>query len=204
MAHIYQDIEAAIPYLRRYARALVREVAAADDLVQECLARALAKQHLWREGTNLRAWLVTILHNLYINEIRRNVRAGTAVELSDAEPLLSRPADQEKPLELRDLERALARLPEGQRALIALIALEGMAYQEAATMLGMPVGTVRSRVSRARCALRRMMAAGSYRPLITRQPQPLPEIAGAYAVPPSEPAASVHSAISSFRSYRRQ
>jgi RNA polymerase sigma-70 factor (ECF subfamily) len=204
MAHIYQDIEAAIPHLRRYARALVREVATADDLVQECLARALAKQHLWQEGTNLRAWLVTILHNLYVNEIRRNVRTGTTVELSDAEPALSRPADQEKCLELRDLERALARLPEGQRALIVLVGLEGMSYQEAATMLGMPVGTVRSRVSRARCALRRIMAAGSYGPPVTRRPQALPGIASAHAVPPSEPAARVRSAMSSFRIYQRQ
>lgn len=159
-ADIHQDIAAAIPYLRRYARALARDVVAADDLVQECLVRALAKLHLWQEGTNLRAWLVTILHNQHVNNIRRTMRSGRTVELSDAEPLLSRPADQDKRLELRDFERALAQLPEVQRTLIILVGLEGMPYQEAGALLGMPVGTVRSRISRGRDALRRLMGAG--------------------------------------------
>jgi len=160
MAAVYQEIQAEIPHLRRYARALVRDVVAADDLVQEGLARALAKLHLWQEGTNLRAWLCTILRNQHVDEIRRTMRAGRPVELSEAEPLLSRPADQDKRLELRDLERALARLPEEQRVVILLVGLKGMAYQDAGVLLGMPIGTVRSRLSRGRDALRRLMSDG--------------------------------------------
>ncbi len=158
MADIYQGIEAEIPRLRRYARALVRDVAAADDLVQDCLARALAKSHLWQEGTDLRAWLFTILHNQHVNHVRRAVRAGAAVELSESEPLLTRAPNQDKRLELRDLDRALARLPEEQRAVILLVGLEGMRYEEVGDVLGIPVGTVRSRLSRGRDALRRLMS----------------------------------------------
>jgi RNA polymerase sigma-70 factor (ECF subfamily) len=164
MADINQDIEAEIPHLRRYARALVRDVVAADDLVQECLARALGKLHLWQAGTNLRAWLCTILHNQHVNEIRRSMRAGTPVELSEAVSRLGRSADQERRLELRDLDRALARLPEEQRALILLIGLEGLGYDEAGAVLGIPIGTVRSRVSRGRAALRGLMGVGLDQP----------------------------------------
>ena len=159
MADIYQEIEAQIPHLRRYARALTRDVVASDDLVQECLVRALARVHLWQAGTNLRAWLFTILHNQNVNQVRRAVRAGTTVELSDAEPRLHRTANQDTKLELRDLDRALGRLPEGQRAVILMIGLEGMPYGDVAEVLGIPVGTVRSRLSRGRDALRRMMGA---------------------------------------------
>jgi len=141
---IHRNIEAEIPRLRRYARALARDVAAADDLVQDCLARALGKLHLWEEGTDLRAWLFTILHNQYVNQVRRAVREGAAVGLSETEPMLMRPAHQGKQLELRDLERAIAKLPEEQRAVILLVGLEGMRYEEVAEVLGVPVGTVRS------------------------------------------------------------
>ena len=79
MADIHRSIEVEIPRLRRYARALTRDVVAADDLVQDCLARALGKLHLWEEGTDLRAWLFTILHNQYVNQVRRAVREGAAV-----------------------------------------------------------------------------------------------------------------------------
>lgn len=157
MAEIYQRIEAEIPRLRRYARALARDVATADDLVQDCLARALGKLHLWQEGTDLRAWLFTILHNQYVNQVRRAVREGAAVGLSETEPLLTRAPHQGSRLELRDLERALARLPEEQRAVILLVGLEGMRYEEVADVLDVPVGTVRSRLSRGREALRRLM-----------------------------------------------
>jgi RNA polymerase sigma-70 factor, ECF subfamily len=159
MADIRQQFEAHIPTLRRYARALVRDTTAADDLVQECLTRALIKLHLWRDGSNLRAWLLTILHNQHVNRIRRSIREGTTVELSEAGSLLvlSRPATQEKHLELRDLGRALGLLPEEQRAAILLVGLEGMRYDEASEVLGVPVGTVRSRLSRGRLALRRLM-----------------------------------------------
>jgi RNA polymerase sigma-70 factor (ECF subfamily) len=156
VADTHRDIEAEIPRLRRYARALTRDIVTADDLVQDCLTRALGKLHLWQEGTDLRAWLFTILHNQYVNHIRRAVREGAAVGLSDSEPLLSRPAHQGKRLELRDLERAIANLPEEQRTVILLVGLEGMRYEEVAAVLDVPVGTIRSRLSRGREALRRL------------------------------------------------
>ena len=157
MSVIYRSIEAEIPSLRRYARALVYDHSAADDLVQDCLARALDKVHLWQQGTNLRAWLFTILHNQHVDQIRLQVRMGTTLDIEDADPFLSRRGDQEKCVELRDLEKALGQLPEAQRAAILLIGLEGLSYSEASMVLGVPVGTVRSRVSRGRDALRELM-----------------------------------------------
>jgi RNA polymerase sigma-70 factor (ECF subfamily) len=157
MTEIQKRMEAHIPSLRRYARALVRDVVGADDLVQECLTRALAKLDLWREGTDLRAWLFTILHNQYVNHVRHSVRSGPQSELDHDAPQLSQPANQEKRLELRDLDRALDRLPPDQRAAILLVGLEGLPYAEVGAMLGIPVGTVRSRLSRGRLALREFM-----------------------------------------------
>ena len=157
MADTYREIEAEIPRLRRYARALTRDIVMADDLVQDCLTRALGKLHLWQEGTDLRAWLFTILHNQYVNHVRRSVREGAAVGLSDSEPLLTRAPHQGQRLELRDLERAIAKLPQEQKSVILLVGLEGMRYEEVAAVLGVPVGTIRSRLSRGREALRRLM-----------------------------------------------
>jgi RNA polymerase sigma-70 factor (ECF subfamily) len=157
VADTLREIEAEIPRLRRYARALTRDNVAADDLVQDCLTRALDKLHLWQQGTDLRAWLFTILHNQYVNYVRRAVREGTAVGLSESEPLLMRAPHQGKRLELRDLERAIAKLPEEQRSVILLVGLEGMRYEEVAAVLDVPVGTIRSRLSRGRDALRRLM-----------------------------------------------
>jgi RNA polymerase sigma-70 factor (ECF subfamily) len=157
MADIRSRIVAEIPRLRRYARALTRDVTAADDLVQDCLTRALSKVHLWQEGTDLRAWLFTILHNQYVNQVRRAVREGTAVALSDTEPALTSMPAQGKRLELRDLERALAQLPDEQRSALLLVGMEGMRYEEVAAILAVPVGTVRSRLSRGREALRQAM-----------------------------------------------
>jgi RNA polymerase sigma-70 factor, ECF subfamily len=157
MSEIQKMIEAEIPRLRRYARALTRDFVAADDLVQECLARALSKLDLWREGTDIRAWLFTILHNQYVNHVRRSVRVGTPLQLDGAVPQLRQPANQEKRLELRDLDRALGQLPADQRATILLVGLEGLPYAEVGAVLGIPVGTVRSRLSRGRLALRQLM-----------------------------------------------
>ena len=159
MADTHHDIEAEIPRLRRYARALTRDVVSADDLVQDCLTRALGKLHLWQEGSDLRAWLFTILHNQYVNHIRRAVREGATVALNETEPMLSRAPQQGKRLELRDLERAIAQLPEEQRSVILLVGLEGMRYEEVAAVLDVPVGTIRSRLSRGREALRRLTGA---------------------------------------------
>ncbi len=157
MPDICRKIEEEIPRLRRYARALTRDANAADDLVQDCLARALAKMHLWQTGTDLRAWLFTILHNQYVNHVRRAVREGSAVGLSDSEPALTTAPNQGKRLELRDLERAMAKLPEEQRSVLLLVGLEGMRYEEVAAVLDVPVGTIRSRLSRGRELLRQLM-----------------------------------------------
>lgn len=156
MTDIHHDIEAQIPRLRRYARSLVHDVSAADDLVQETLARGLAKLHLWQRGTNLRAWLFTILHNQYVNRVRHEIRVGNPVSIDDA-ALPGRSPDQQWELEMRDLDRALGELPDEQRSVILLIGLEGMLYVDVAKVLGIPVGTVRSRLSRGRTTLRRLM-----------------------------------------------
>jgi RNA polymerase sigma-70 factor, ECF subfamily len=157
MADLHKRIEDEIPRLRRYARALTRDMNAADDLVQDCLARALGRLHLWQEGTDLRAWLFTILHNQYVNHVRRSAREGNAVAVSDTEPSLTTRPAQGKRLELRDLERAIAKLPDEQRSVLLLVGLEGMRYEEVASVLDVPVGTVRSRLSRGRDMLRHLM-----------------------------------------------
>jgi RNA polymerase sigma-70 factor (ECF subfamily) len=162
MADIRSKLVAQIPRLRRHARALTRDVIAADDLVQDCLERAVSKSHLWQEGTNLRAWLFTILHHTYVNQVRRASREGTPIALTDIEPepALTSAPNQDKRLELRDLERALAKLSDEQRAALLLVGMEGMNYDQAAAVLDVPVGTIRSRVSRGRDALCQLMGRG--------------------------------------------
>lgn len=147
-------LETKIPNLRRYARALTRDTWRADDLVQSCLVRAVAKQHLWQPGTDLRAWLFTILHNQYVNDVRCSAREGVAVPIENMASLLTVEPTVEACLQLRDLDRALGRLPLEQRQVLLLVGLEGMRYDEAAAILGIPLGTVRSRMSRGRETLR--------------------------------------------------
>lgn len=149
-------IVAEIPRLRRYARVLVRDAAGADDLVQDCLERALGRLHLFQPGTNLRAWLFTIMHNLHVNARVRQGRSpeiavGPSIEGSETV------AAQGGGLLLRDLERALAELPEEQRTVVLLVGLEGLSYRDAADVLGVPVGTVMSRLARGRERLRRLV-----------------------------------------------
>ena len=155
MSDFAQLLETEIPRLRRYARALTRDASRADDLVQSCLLRAIAKQHLWQPGTDLRAWLFTILHNQYVNDVRRSAREGVTIPVGDVTVAAS--DDVGAALQLRDLEWAIASLPEGQRQTILLRGLEGMRYEEVAAILGIPVGTVRSRLSRGRDSLRALM-----------------------------------------------
>lgn len=149
-----QQVVALVPRLRRYARALIRDRALADDLVQDTLERAWTKLHLYRRGTDLRAWLFTVMHNVYVNQRRaeREMVELDAAEMEDAAG--ASPGDG---LEIRDLERALQRLPEEQRQVLLLVALEEMSYDEAARTLGVPIGTVMSRLSRARERLRALM-----------------------------------------------
>ncbi len=143
-----------IPRLRRYARALVSDRARADDLVQDTLERAWNKFHLWRPGSDLRAWLFTVMHNVHVNQVRAS--RDHAV-LDDEGPEMAVAAVQGASLEIRDLERALALLSPEQREVLLLIALEDMSYAEVAAMLDIPIGTVMSRLSRAREKLRALM-----------------------------------------------
>jgi RNA polymerase sigma-70 factor, ECF subfamily len=150
-------LEREIPRLRRYARALTRDVSRADDLVQDTLVRAIAQQHHWQCGTDLQAWLFTLTHNQHVNGVRRSVREGITVEFDDKWPSPTAATDPTGRLSLRDLDRALARIHEEQRRVILLIGLVGTSYEEAATILDVPVGTIRSRVLRGRESLRRLM-----------------------------------------------
>src|SRR5436305_1870227 len=163
-------LEVEIPRLRRYARALTRDVSRADDLVQSCLTRAVAKQHLWQPGTDLRAWLFTILHNQHVNDVRRSVREGVTVAVEEMAPVLTVHPGAIAALELRDLETAIGKLAPEQRQVILLVGLEGMQYDEVALILGVPVGTVRSRLSRGRDQLRRLMDMVEETPARTTQP----------------------------------
>jgi RNA polymerase sigma-70 factor (ECF subfamily) len=146
-----------IPRLRRYARALVGDRSVADDLVQDTLERAWAKFHLYRGGTDLRAWLFTVMHNVHVNRVRA-LRPSEV--LTDDMPETAQRASQGDSLMVRDLDRALAKLPEEQREVLLLVALEDVSYDEAARALGIPIGTVMSRLSRARERLRAMMLDG--------------------------------------------
>src|SRR6516162_2771266 len=157
MSDFHDLIEQEIPRLRRYARALTRSVDRADDLVQETLLRAISKSHLWQTGTDIRAWLFTIMHNHYVNMVRRAMRDETTVDIDQMSSSLVAVTDPTSSSQLRELEQSLARLPGEQREVILLVGLEGMSYETAATVLGVPVGTVRSRLSRGRDALRRLM-----------------------------------------------
>ncbi len=151
------EIVAHIPRLRRYARALAGDGHRADDLVQDTLERALAKFYLWRHGSDLRAWLFTIMHNVFINQLkaRRELALDGAVE----DGLQSAP--QSDPLELRDLDAALRQLPLEQREVLLLVGLEQLSYAEVSKALDIPAGTVMSRLSRGRERLRAVMSGSA-------------------------------------------
>ena len=141
-----------LPRLRRYAWALVGDRAAADDLVQDTLERAWTRIAQWRAGSDLRAWLFSIMHNLRVDQLRRPGLAIRAID--DADFAVPTRATQSDGLEVIDLETALARLPEEQRAVLLLVALEELRYEDIAATLAIPVGTVMSRLSRGRERLR--------------------------------------------------
>jgi len=157
MSEYHQLVEEQIPRLRRYARALTRNRDRADDLVQDTLSRALIKEQLWQPGTNLRAWLFTIMHHQSVNNLRRDIRESAMVDIERISTTLPATTDPAASRKLVELDRALAQLPLDQRQVILLVGLEGMSYQEAAGILGIPVGTVRSRLSRGRDALRELL-----------------------------------------------
>ncbi len=147
-------LTAEIPRLRRYARLLVRDPVYADDLVQECLVRAVSKFHTYTPGTNLRAWLFVILRNVLINEYNRGQRGPAFCEIPDSHANLAVSGGQEQHLMLKEVRDALDQLPDDQKEIILLVPIEGLAYEEVAQVLDLPIGTVRSRLSRARAALR--------------------------------------------------
>jgi RNA polymerase sigma-70 factor, ECF subfamily len=146
-------VEHEIPRLRRYARALTHDLERAEDLVQHCLMHALAKQHLWAPGTDLRAWLFTIMHNSRVNDVRRSMREEARSPIAMIF-MTAAPRHPDARLELRDLDRAISELPEAQRVVVLLVGLEEMSYEQTAEVLGVPLGTVRSRLARARAELR--------------------------------------------------
>ena len=141
-----------LPRLRRYARALVGDRAAADDLVQDTLERAWSRFAQWRAGSDLRAWLFSIMHNLRVDQLRRP--GLNALPMDDEELMVPTRATQSDHLEVVDLEAALARLAEEQRAVLLLVGLEDMSYEEVAAALSIPIGTVMSRLARGRERLR--------------------------------------------------
>jgi len=149
---IEQSVEQHIPRLRRYARALTGDRAAADDLVQDTLERALSRFHLWRRGSDLRAWLFTIMHNIFVNQARSRMRyPHDALDESEADTLHYHDPDW---TDLRDIGGALERLPVEQRTVVLLVGLEQFTYEEAARVLQVPIGTVMSRLSRGRERMR--------------------------------------------------
>ncbi len=151
-------IEPSIPALRRYARALLHDRAAADDLVQDCLERAISRWHQRRPDSDARTWLFAILHNLAISRMRQITRRGRHLALDDAdETATARPATQEDALRYRDLMRGLETLPEDQRSVLLLVSVEDLSYAEVAKVLDIPIGTVMSRLSRARQKLLQFM-----------------------------------------------
>jgi RNA polymerase sigma-70 factor (ECF subfamily) len=152
------DLEALIPRLRRYARALTGSREAADDLTQDTLERAWLKRDLWQAGTSLRAWLFAVMHGVFVNGIRRH----RATESLDALPdggsaRADATAAAESAVAVRDLRAALQRLTEEQRQVVLLVGLEQLSYAEAAAVLGVPIGTVMSRLSRGRERLRQLL-----------------------------------------------
>jgi RNA polymerase sigma-70 factor (ECF subfamily) len=164
MSNFHHRLGEEIPRLRRYARALIRNTTQADDLVQDTLTRAIQKQHLWEPSTDLRAWLFTIMHNQSVNQIRRAIRDKATVDLEACSQSVVATTDPTASRRLRELERALGKLHEDQRQVILLVGLEGMSYENAAAILKVPVGTIRSRLSHGRDALRKLMNMEDRRP----------------------------------------
>jgi len=151
-----RQLQQQIPALRRYARSLLHSGTLADDLVQDCLMRALERRALWQPGSDLRAWLFTLMHNLYVNQIRRLQRQPLAVTLID-DLVADTEAAPEPAARHQMLQQQMARLPFPQREVLALVALEGFSYQQVAEILDIPIGTVMSRLNRARESMRQWL-----------------------------------------------
>jgi RNA polymerase sigma-70 factor (ECF subfamily) len=150
-------IETYLPLLRRYANSLTRNRASAEDLVQGTVLRALEKQHLFQPETNLRAWLLTIMHNEHVNATRRAIRDPLFVS-DEVLNNIGRPGSEVVQIELHEMRTAIARLPRIQRLPLLMHWRDGMRYGEIAKALAVPLGTVQSRISRARATLRAILA----------------------------------------------
>ena len=155
------EITAHVAALRRYALVLVGDPHEADDLVQEAITRVLSHMRAWRPVRDLRAYLFTTMHNVFIDSTRKRHNRASHVPIDDVLGSLSAPATQARRLEFRDLLQGLAALPEQQREVLLLVGLEGMSYLETARILDVPIGTVMSRLSRGREALRQLMTHGA-------------------------------------------
>ena len=160
-----EALVAELPRLRRYGRALLGDVARADDLVQDTIERALRKTAHW-QGGNLRAWLLTLMHNVFVNQVRRN-DALRGASGADTVELAMRDASGDG-LGLRDLDRAMQALSADHREILLLVGLENLLYEEIAGVLDVPIGTVMSRLSRARTQLKVQLDGSPARPALTR------------------------------------
>ncbi|WP_425408781.1 RNA polymerase sigma factor [Hyphococcus sp.] len=164
-----EELNDVMPALQRFAMSLTRNQEAAEDLVQDSIERALRKAHYYEPGTNFRSWMFTLCRRLFLNQIRKQKSQGVSVELDDSpQAKIAEPASQESSYEFHEVMEHFDKLPERDRDVISLIAIEGMKYTEAAKKLKTPVGTIRSRLSRARTRLKEMTEA-----------LPQPQLAGA-------------------------
>ena len=153
-----KDLIAELPYLRRFARGLCGDAALADDLVQDCVERALVKSHHYDPARPLRAWLYAVLRNIYVSNWRRNAKHKSAKHLDDLEGLEgTTPPEQDQNFSVALITDALDTLPAQQREVLVLISLEEMSYSQAAEIIGVPIGTIMSRLSRARANLQKIL-----------------------------------------------
>jgi RNA polymerase sigma-70 factor (ECF subfamily) len=170
------DVIGLLGPLRRYARSLTRDEGKAEDLVQDALVRAYEGSGSFHTGGNLRGWLLSILHNTFIDSRRRDASETRRTRLAaDLVETIS-PAEQESRVRLQQIRQAFMSLPEEQRSVLHLVAIEGLSYQEAAEALGIPVGTLMSRLGRARAALRAFEAGAGQN--VTRKPRPNLRVVG--------------------------
>jgi RNA polymerase sigma-70 factor (ECF subfamily) len=159
-ASFKRELTEVVPHLRAFARGLCGRPDLADDLVQETMLKAWAAQDRFEPGTSMRAWTFVILRNAYLTDMRRNRFRGEYDE-GVAERILTAPAGQEEPIHLSDLHRALLTLPAERREALLLVGAGGFSYEEAAAICGCAVGTIKSRVGRARATLSEMLASGN-------------------------------------------
>ncbi len=172
------DVIGLLGPLRRYARSLARDESMAEDLVQDTLVRAYERRGSFRSGGNLRGWLLSILHNTFIDTRRRHRAEASRLEAAEILADTAAPPEQESRVRLRQIQAAFLSLPDEQRAVLHLVAIEDLSYQEASATLGIPLGTLMSRLARARAALRTFETGQESAPPSGTRPQPNLRIVG--------------------------